>query len=114
MNRMVMKGPSVYYASATGWLTSVSRQFVLVIRLLDRRHQIVEFLDPQHANVANGARTPRQYACDIDRRQHASDGVDFGAAETHAAWLPCETVFLQHFANFQVGVVVRVAVMLPK
>src|SRR5687768_1860641 len=60
----------------------------LLVALLDCGHQVVQFFDSEHPNVAHGRREPRERPGEVNRGQHAGDRVDPLVAEVHAALLP--------------------------
>lgn len=79
--------------------------------LLHSRHQIVEFLDPQHPDVSHGHCKPRQVLRKGDGRQDTGHSRYGFSAKVDAPLLPGESVLLKNEADFLVGVVVGVAIV---
>src|SRR5713226_2654803 len=82
--------------------------------LLHGWHQVVELFDSQHANVANGPGKPGKSVGKIDGRQNTSDRINSLIAKIYGSLLPCEAMFLEHSFDFQVGIVIRIAVIHSK
>jgi hypothetical protein len=78
----------------------------------NRGHQIVQFLDSQHSNVANRIREPGKSFREVDRGEDASDRVDSVSSEICTPLLPLEPVFLKDLPDFEIRVIVRISVML--
>jgi len=78
---------------------------------LDRRHEVVEFFDPEHPNVSHGRCEPGEAAGYIHGRQDTGNGIDLFAAEINAPLLPCETVPLKNLSDLIIRIIVWIAIV---
>ena len=80
----------------------------IVIPVINRLHQIVVFLDPQHADIADGWLEPRVSGRKPLHGADAADGVYRIITEIGAALLPDEAARGEVQADVGVGAVRRV------
>jgi hypothetical protein len=78
---------------------------------LNRRHQIIKLLDPQHANVPHRGCKPRKTVGQVDSCEHACHSINPLIAKVNTPLLQEKSMLLQNALDFYVRVVVRIAIV---